>query len=655
MERNFLMSVSHELRTPLTAIRGHVAALLEGVVDDPELREQLARDGRGRGAAARAARRRHPRPREARHAPLHGHDRGGRHGAARSTRRSRRSATRRGAASIDYRVRGARPAGDRLRRRPRAPGRRQPALERVPGDAGRRPRSRSSSRSENGTVHVAVEDTGPGIPRRARERLFRPFVSERAAAPASGSRSRRSSRRALGGRHRPRVRGRPRLALRAGAAGGARPARARGLPSAERHDVSASAFGRRAQPRSGRAARSSTRQPSVSRSTSSARSSTRASARDSRVARCARAGGSRCSTAPYLGEAARDRRGLLAQASRSASRTLVHGREATVRGRMDAQRARLRPAAGADRPAPGRAARRVAPARLRARDRRGPRTASSASCRTSCRRDARGRERHAGRAGADPDRAAARRGAAARAARRGRVGGARAADAAAARRAAATAPVELLEHLGEGRWRVRLDGEPAGEPPLPPYITEPLADAERYQTVYARERGSAAAPTAGLHFTPELLARLDVERVTLHVGLDTFRPLQAEDVEEHRDPRRALRGRAGARGSGSAPRSSVLAVGTTTVRVLETLARGAPLAGRTELFITPGFEFRRVDRAADELPPAALDAARARDGVRGRRGDPPPLPARDRRALPLLLLRRCDADPVTALHFAPSR
>src|SRR5205814_6284393 len=78
--------------------------------------------------------------------------------------------------------------------------------------------------------------------------------------------------------------------------------------------------------------------------------------------------------------------------------------------------------------------------------------------------------------------------------------------------------VELLEHLGEGRWRLRLHGEPAGEVPLPPYITEPLGDPERYQTTYAREQGSAAAPTAGLHFTPELLARLDVERVTLHVG-----------------------------------------------------------------------------------------------------------------------------------------
>src|SRR5579864_7075533 len=95
-------------------------------------------------------------------------------------------------------------------------------------------------------------------------------------------------------------------------------------------------------------------------------------------------------------------------------------------------------------------------------------------------------------------------------------------------------PVELLEHLGEGRWRLRLHGEPAGEAPLPPYITEPLADPERYQTVYAHEQGSAAAPTAGLHFTPELLARLDVERVTLHVGLDTFRPLTADTLEEHR-------------------------------------------------------------------------------------------------------------------------
>ena len=154
--------------------------------------------------------------------------------------------------------------------------------------------------------------------------------------------------------------------------------------------------------------------------------------------------------------------------------------------------------------------------------------------------------------------------------------------------------VELLEPLGEGHWRVRLHGEPAGRVPLPPYITEPLDDAERYQTVYAREQGSAAAPTAGLHFTPALLDELDVERVTLHVGLDTFRPLQAERVEEHviHGERYEVRPEAWRRIE-AAPQ--VLAVGTTTVRVLETVAHGEPLAGRTELFITPGFEFRRVD------------------------------------------------------------
>ena len=155
-------------------------------------------------------------------------------------------------------------------------------------------------------------------------------------------------------------------------------------------------------------------------------------------------------------------------------------------------------------------------------------------------------------------------------------------------------PVELIEALGEGRWRLRLEGDPAGEPPLPPYITTRLKDPGRYQTVYADEMGSAAAPTAGLHFTAELLSQLDVERVTLHVGLDTFRPLTAERLEDHElhgeryqvEPAVWERIRA-------APR--VVAVGTTTVRVLEALARGAPHEGRTDIFITPGFEFRRVD------------------------------------------------------------
>src|SRR5262249_23899867 len=147
--------------------------------------------------------------------------------------------------------------------------------------------------------------------------------------------------------------------------------------------------------------------------------------------------------------------------------------------------------------------------------------------------------------------------------------------------------VELLEHLGEGRWRLRLHGEPAGEVPLPPYITEPLRDPDRYQTTFAREQGSAAAPTARLHLTPALLVPRDV-------GPDPSRPLTAGTLEEHR-----LHGErydvAEAAWERISAAERVLAVGTTTTRVLETLARGGPLAGRTDLFITPGFEFRRVD------------------------------------------------------------
>jgi S-adenosylmethionine:tRNA ribosyltransferase-isomerase len=154
--------------------------------------------------------------------------------------------------------------------------------------------------------------------------------------------------------------------------------------------------------------------------------------------------------------------------------------------------------------------------------------------------------------------------------------------------------VELLEPLGEGRWRLRLHGRPDGELPLPPDIHEPLGDPGRYQTVYAEREGSAAAPTAGLHFTPALLARLDVERVTLHVGLDAFRPLAVDDLAEH-----AIHGEryevAPAAWERITAAQQVVAVGTTTVRTLETVARGAPLAGRTDLFVTPGFEFRRID------------------------------------------------------------
>ncbi len=154
--------------------------------------------------------------------------------------------------------------------------------------------------------------------------------------------------------------------------------------------------------------------------------------------------------------------------------------------------------------------------------------------------------------------------------------------------------VELLEPLGEGRWRVRLEGEPAGETPLPPYIVEPFDDPDRYQTVYAREPGAAAAPTAGLHFTPELLGRLDVERVTLHVGLDTFRPLDVDELEQHElhGERYHVSPDAWARIEAA---ERVLAVGTTTVRVLETVARDGVLEGRTSLYVLPGFRFRRVD------------------------------------------------------------
>ncbi|MBA2740882.1 MAG: tRNA preQ1(34) S-adenosylmethionine ribosyltransferase-isomerase QueA [Actinobacteria bacterium] len=155
-------------------------------------------------------------------------------------------------------------------------------------------------------------------------------------------------------------------------------------------------------------------------------------------------------------------------------------------------------------------------------------------------------------------------------------------------------PVQLIEKLDGGRWLLQLDGEPAGEAPLPPYIHEPLGDPERYQTVYARDSGSVAAPTAGLHFTDELLRRIDHVAVTLHVGLDTFRPVGEAQLEEHvlHGERYSVQPEAWER---IVAAERVLAVGTTAVRVLETVARTEELRGRTTLFITPGFDFRRVD------------------------------------------------------------
>ena len=194
MERNFLMSVSHELRTPLTAIRGHVSASARGRRRRSGAAAGVARDGRGRGAAARAARRRHPRPRQARHAPLHGDDARRSTWRSSSTRRTRRYRDEARRRAIDYRREGARPAGDHLGRRPRAAGRRQPALERVPRDARRRPdlaRARAAERhgARRGRGHRPRD---PG--REARAALPAVRLASSAAAPASGSRSRRSCR-----------------------------------------------------------------------------------------------------------------------------------------------------------------------------------------------------------------------------------------------------------------------------------------------------------------------------------------------------------------------------------------------------------------------------------------------------------------------------
>jgi S-adenosylmethionine:tRNA ribosyltransferase-isomerase len=171
--------------------------------------------------------------------------------------------------------------------------------------------------------------------------------------------------------------------------------------------------------------------------------------------------------------------------------------------------------------------------------------------------------------------------------------------------------IEVVERLEAGRVLVRpiakgtleeaLRG--AGEMPLPPYIRERTADPERYQTVYARTAGSAAGPTAGMHFTPELLAavraRCEVVEVDLRIGLDTFRPVVVDDFDDHEmhseayaiDPAiRALLHEARAAGR------RVVAVGTTTTRVLETVADpSAPDVGRTSLKIQPPYRFRSVD------------------------------------------------------------
>ncbi|MFQ6016146.1 MAG: tRNA preQ1(34) S-adenosylmethionine ribosyltransferase-isomerase QueA [Anaerolineae bacterium] len=174
----------------------------------------------------------------------------------------------------------------------------------------------------------------------------------------------------------------------------------------------------------------------------------------------------------------------------------------------------------------------------------------------------------------------------------------------------------VLEPTESGAWLIRFSPpiepvlEDLGVVPLPPYIHQPLADPERYQTVYARVKGSAAAPTAGLHFTPELIEEIQAQGVefafvTLHIGLDTFRPVGEERVEDHHIHREYCELTPEVAKRISRVRKEgrrVIAVGTTVVRVLETAAANLspksllpPFRGWTDLFIYPGFQFTVVD------------------------------------------------------------
>ena len=209
--------------------------------------------------------------------------------------------------------------------------------------------------------------------------------------------------------------------------------------------------------------------------------------------------------------------------------------------------------------------------------------------------------------------------------------------------------------------------------PVPPYILkrrkagagpEPDAadtlDRARYQTVYAARDGSVAAPTAGLHFTPELLARLPHAFVTLHVGLATFRPIKSETLEDHEmhEERYEIPESTAAAATAATRR---VAVGTTIVRVLESLRRLQARPGRTRIFIRPPHHFRHVDALMTNfhLPRSSLlvlVAAFLGDRGPGREPAPPQdavetpprhLRRRHPRALPLLQLRRRDADRVT--------
>ncbi|MBO4886611.1 MAG: tRNA preQ1(34) S-adenosylmethionine ribosyltransferase-isomerase QueA [Clostridia bacterium] len=162
-----------------------------------------------------------------------------------------------------------------------------------------------------------------------------------------------------------------------------------------------------------------------------------------------------------------------------------------------------------------------------------------------------------------------------------------------------------VEFACEGAFEAALDE--LGEMPLPPYIHEKLADRERYQTVYAKQDGSAAAPTAGLHFTPELLERIrgmgvEIVPILLHVGLGTFRPVKVEDVEDHvmhSEYYEVTEEAASRLNAVKARGGRVIAVGTTSVRTLESAAGEtgslAARSGWTNIFIKPGYAFKMVD------------------------------------------------------------
>lgn len=176
-----------------------------------------------------------------------------------------------------------------------------------------------------------------------------------------------------------------------------------------------------------------------------------------------------------------------------------------------------------------------------------------------------------------------------------------------------SATITEMREDGNRIIRLNYDGifeeilDRAGEMPLPPYITERLNDKTRYQTVYAKENGSAAAPTAGLHFTDELLSRIsekgiDIVDVLLHVGLGTFRPVSVENVEEHHmhsEHYECTQDAADRINRARANGGRIIAVGTTSCRTLESITdeNGIvhPGSGSTDIFITPGYSFKAVD------------------------------------------------------------